>query len=187
MSMKTCPKCQAELNGRGALKQHMTDAHGGYTKDDLGPSETGNMAKDILGSSSLEELRGNAPSDDSRESATADTNGKGKQGRPKKNAEELAAQEKRKKAMQSIGKVLCRKVASTPYAFWASLVKNDSLRLNPQEQQELTDAYLEICQGYDADFTSPFFGVMAALAINAECIATRLNLDLSANTESYEQ
>jgi hypothetical protein len=182
MAIKNCPKCQREFNGGRALKEHMSAEHGGFSQGDI-PSD-GNKAKDILGSSSLDELAGKAPADDAIEPDGIES--PKKTGRPKKNAEEIAAAERRKLAMDKIGGVITRKVASVPYVLWAAMASNDSLRLTKDEQKELADAYLEIARGYDADFSSPFFGVFAAIAINAEFVAKRMGLDLSGSETPAE-
>lgn len=190
MSLKNCPQCQKEFNGGRALKEHMSTEHGGYSDSDI-PNESLNQAKEILGSSSLEELAGKAPvTDDAGDTGLQTSKPDGdqqKRGRPKKTADEIEAQNRRKLAMEKIGGVICRKTASLPYTFWAKMAAQDALRLSTEEQKELSDAYLTIAQGYNADFSSPFMGILAALAINAEFVAKRLDLDLSAMDDEEER
>lgn len=197
MSIKTCPKCSEEINGSRALKEHMSEKHGGFNSSDI-PNETNGQAKEILGTSTLAELAGRAPTDDTNDSGPNNTGNnpdsstpvaaKPKQGRPKKGGptpEEIEQQKRRARALESIGGVICRKTAALPYRFWAKLAGDDNLKLKSEQVKELSDAYLEICRGYDANFTHPLMGVLAAMAINAEYVAERIGIPL--NDEETEQ
>jgi len=91
--------------------------------------------------------------------------------------EEIAAREKeerKQKAIATIGARYCKLLATTPYSMWAKFARDQFFELTPEEAKELSDAYFELAQALQPDLTSPWvigFGIMVQ---NGMLIAPRL-------------
>lgn len=153
-----CSRCISVFATAAELEDHKRRMH---AAEDIG--------RNLLGSESLEDAEVRLSAKYSKQQL--------------ENGEDLSKEEAaekrkaRKLALEKIGGVICRKAASMPYYLWAGMAGNPDYKLTRAEMEELADAYLEVCKGYNADFTSPVFGVIAAIAINGEIVAKRLGFD----------
>ena len=95
-----------------------------------------------------------------------------------KKEQELAEAEKRAKdqerALETIGKSICNKLASIPYEVWAAMAADPALKLTPDEQKELADSYFLFVQSMNPDFTKPVWLIGGIILMNSVMISQRL-------------
>lgn len=168
--------CTVLLPSKKKWKQHMTDVHGGFTNEQLRaalPNTGSEQAKGMLGQGSLEELAAKAPANEGgSESAGPET----VTPKPRKSKVDPEEEKRKRLRIERIGGAICKKVAGLPYTFWANVAGDPEMKLRPEQQKELADAYFEMAQGYGAGFESPIWGVLAVIAINGDLVAERLKV-----------
>jgi len=93
---------------------------------------------------------------------------------PQTNKKTTQKTTKQKRDASAIGRIVIRKLARLPYRTWAAWMKDPRFDLTAEDQKELTDAYMEIVQGLDVDFSSPKWAFIAVLSVNADLVTARL-------------
>lgn len=161
------------------------------TEEIAQPKNQPNAAPEITGMSgfaSISEVKKAAEKDSAPELQFAET----RPARRSKQSQEAArlakeAEEKQRRkeiAMQRTGRHLMSKLAAVPYDFWAKFAHDDALKLTPQEHKELTEDYILLVQGFDVDFSSPWFMIFGLAASHAVLVQSRLeHLSSKAKTD----
>ena len=181
------PECSARaaFDSANGYKRHMTMTHGGWRESDPGVKTGSDVARTLAGGhGSSRDVASAAPETDQPESQAEGA--KGTRTRRSISQEEKEKAEKRRIASQRIGKILSAKAARGPYIAAAALMNDERWMLNKQEEEELTDATLQIIEAYDFDMSRPIFAILALLAAHSDCIAARLPL-LNATAEETKQ
>lgn len=136
----------------------------------------------MSGYSSIDDVARNAPTfeTETQQAGTPAMSGARKPTR-KQVSDQLAEQERRRKideerrqkAMQVVGERLMVGLANAPYEVWAMLAADPMLRLNPDEQKELADAYMILAQAYEPDFSKPIYLIPTIMLMHARIGLTR--------------
>lgn len=80
----------------------------------------------------------------------------------KADAAAAAKEERKRKALETVGKRYCKLIAEIPYDMWAKFAEDKMLALNEAEAKELADSYYELAQAIEPDFSNPWiigFGI----------------------------
>lgn len=173
-----CEDCEAKglhpriTNERG-WKQHMSTYHKGWREK--GPD----VARNLTGFDSAKAVSDSAPETD----AAGQPGQPGVAGSGSKTAKparlsraDAERAEKSDKAREMIGAILCKKAARGPYVALAAVFNDARWLLLQEEEKELYQAYLQLAESTDADFTKPIWSWIAVLAVNSDILAARLPL-----------
>lgn len=144
------------------------------------PAPTGTQETDkieeirkISGFNSLDEVAQTAQ-DVIRDSAKRSADKKRISPKQKEEMEALAKAEQRKRALETLGRFLCREVSVVPYDVWSRFYNDPSLRLSEAEAEKLTEATFLVVQGFDVDFSSPWIGLAGLTLLHGAMIGTRI-------------
>lgn len=162
--MPVCPVCFTDTPDPNAWRAHMTSDHGGFTdeqKFQAGILEDGENARTALGDENLDDVPETTPPKTPRPITAVPRS--------------ASARGKVRREPSAIGRILVRRLGTMPYTTWAALMNDKRFALQPDEQKELTEMYLEIVQGMDVDFSSPKWAFLAALSVNADFVLVRLS------------
>lgn len=180
-----CPK--PECNGRifetaMGLKKHLTMSHGGWNLEDLKTAGAVVSDSDIARSmtpgrfNSLASVAEGAPDRDSdaepgegRENRSTSSQSPRKPYTRKQKGPNDAEIELLRKA--TIAR--CRRMAKLPYSMWAAITGDPSLRLNPEEEEELTAGYVALFEAYGWQVAGKLWAWLDLTAAHCALIAVR--------------
>ena len=148
-----CPKCTFETDSDQGFKAHMSKSHKGFTVADLKavgikPNER-DIARSLAGNTSAKEVTDQAP-DSEPKIGDAGSEPAKRTRRAKLQTEDpevLAAKER-------ILRARCARMASLPYTLLAKVMGDDAIRLDAEEEQDLTEAYVTVARAYGWEGTS---------------------------------
>lgn len=148
-----CPKCNFETESEQGFKAHMSKSHGGFGIDDLKgagikPNQR-DIARSLAGNSSSSEVTSQAPESEPKiGEAGADVKTRTRRAKVQVDDPEVAA------AKERILRARCSRMASLPYTLLAKLVGDDSIKLDRDEEAQLTESYVTVARAYGWEGTS---------------------------------
>lgn len=146
------------------------------------PGAAGNEIRKLAGAGDLAATVRAAPSDPSE--ARIETS-KPSRGRPSVSRSGPAAtsteqsekdrqkQERKERSLRVIGSQLTKGVAEIPYDLWAFFYADPELCLTKEEAKELAEAYFELAQAMDVDFSHPIWIAFTIVITNKAMIKAR--------------
>lgn len=165
-----CPKCSFESDNEKGVKSHMTSVHGSYNLEDLKaagitPNER-DIARSLAGNASASEVSQGAPESEPKPGDKKPTTRRSRSTAP---VEDPAVAEAKAKIIRA----RCQRIASLPYSLLASLLGDESLKLDFGEEQMLTESYVCLANAYGWEGTSKLILWGDVLIVNAAVIARR--------------
>jgi hypothetical protein len=147
----------------------------------------------LSGYSGIDDVRNAAPDKSGTSDSSGDTRGSGRtrstssaSAAPATSArgrkayteaqEEAKKAERKQKALDTAGKTILGKAAAVPYDAWAAFAAEPFLRLSEEEQKELADAYFEIAQAFDIDFSNKWLLLGGMCMFHINIIGVRMKM-----------
>lgn len=167
-----CPHGDHVSDSERGLKAHMTRTHGGFTVAELEGAGISPTNRDIARAMtpgqfrSAEAVAGAAPSSDAERAP-------GEQEQPVRRAGKKARDAEVQEAERKIMYARARRVAKLPYSIWAGIAHDESLRLSPEEEENLTDAWAMLFEAYRWTPDGKLWTLSEVMALEAISIAAR--------------
>jgi len=104
----------------------------------------------------------------------------------KKALEEAKKEDRRQKALETIGKRYAEMLAKIPYKMWARFADDQRLDLTKEEAAELAQSYFELAQAINPDLTSPWVIGIGVIIQNGMLVTARLKYLADEEKENAE-
>jgi hypothetical protein len=153
----------------------MTRSHGGFTVAELETAGITPNTRDIARAMtpgqfrSADAVAGAAPGSDTERAPGEQDQPVRRAGKKERDAQVLQAE-------RAIMVARARRVAKLPYSIWAGIAHDASLRLSPEEEENLTDAWTMLFEAYGWTPGGKLWTLSEVMALEAIAIASRSTL-----------